>query len=75
MNVGGASDVEKQGRRASEELMATLKVEILSPEAALWSGTATALVARSSEGDFTVLAEHTATVGDVSSSVVRVRDQ
>ncbi len=53
--------------------MATLKVEILSPEAALWTGTATALIARSSEGDFTVLAGHTATVGDVVSSVVRVQ--
>ncbi len=53
--------------------MTTLKVEILSPEAALWSGTASALVARSSEGDFTVLAGHTATVGDVTSSVVRVQ--
>jgi F-type H+-transporting ATPase subunit epsilon len=53
--------------------MTTLKVEILSPEAALWSGTATALVARSSEGDFTVLAGHTATVGDVVATVVRVQ--
>ncbi len=53
--------------------MTTLKVEILSPDAALWSGTATALIARSSEGDFTVLAGHTATVGDVTSTVVRVQ--
>jgi F-type H+-transporting ATPase subunit epsilon len=53
--------------------MTTLKVEILSPEAALWSGTASALIARSSEGDFTVLAGHTATVGDVTSTVVRVQ--
>jgi F-type H+-transporting ATPase subunit epsilon len=52
--------------------MATLRVEILAPEASLWSGTATALVARSSEGFFTVLAQHTAMVGDVVSSVVRV---
>jgi F-type H+-transporting ATPase subunit epsilon len=53
--------------------MATLNVEILSPEAALWTGTASALMARSSEGNFTVLPEHTATVGDVVSSVVRVQ--
>jgi F-type H+-transporting ATPase subunit epsilon len=52
--------------------MATLTVEILSPEAALWSGTATALVARSSEGDFTILPQHTDTVGDLVSSIVRV---
>jgi F-type H+-transporting ATPase subunit epsilon len=52
--------------------MATMNVEILTPEAALWTGTATALMARSSEGEFTVLPEHTATVGDVVSYVVRV---
>jgi F-type H+-transporting ATPase subunit epsilon len=52
--------------------MATLTVEILSPEAALWRGTASALVARSSEGDFTILPQHTETVGDLVSSIVRV---
>lgn len=52
--------------------MATLNVEILAPEEALWSGVASALKARSSEGDFTVLAQHTATVGDIVSSIVRV---
>jgi F-type H+-transporting ATPase subunit epsilon len=53
--------------------MATMNVEILTPEAALWTGTATALMARSSEGEFTVLPEHTSTVGDVVPYVVRVQ--
>ncbi len=48
-------------------------VEIVTPEAALWSGEASALIARSSDGDFTILAEHTATVGDVVPGVVRVQ--
>ncbi|MGA7834859.1 MAG: ATP synthase F1 subunit epsilon [Acidimicrobiales bacterium] len=52
--------------------MATLNVEVVAPEAALWSGRAAALIARSSEGDFTVLPQHTATVGDLVSSIVRV---
>ncbi|HEY5439346.1 MAG TPA: ATP synthase F1 subunit epsilon [Acidimicrobiales bacterium] len=52
--------------------MATLKVEIVTPEAPLWVGQATELVARSSEGWFTVLPEHMDMVGDVVSSVVRV---
>ena len=52
--------------------MATLKVEIVTPEAPLWVGEATALVARSSEGWFTVLPEHMDMVGDVVPSVVRV---
>ena len=55
--------------------MATLNVEIVAPEAALWTGPASALVARSSEGDFTVLAQHTATVGDLVSSIVRVETE
>jgi len=53
--------------------MATLKVEIVSPEAALWVGEATALIARSSDGEFTILPQHTATVGDIVSGVVRVQ--
>lgn len=52
--------------------MATLKVEIVTPEAPLWVGEATQLVARSSEGWFTVLPEHMDMVGDVVPSVVRV---
>jgi F-type H+-transporting ATPase subunit epsilon len=53
--------------------MATLHVEIVTPESALWAGEAQALVARSSDGDFTVLPQHTATVGDVVPGVVRVQ--
>ena len=52
--------------------MATLKVEIVTPESPLWVGDATALVARSSEGWFTVLPGHMDMVGDVVPSVVRV---
>jgi F-type H+-transporting ATPase subunit epsilon len=52
--------------------VAILKVEIVTPEAPLWVGEATALIARSSEGWFTVLPEHMDMVGDVVPSVVRV---
>jgi F-type H+-transporting ATPase subunit epsilon len=52
--------------------VATLKVEIVTPEAPLWVGEATELVARSSEGWFTVLPEHMDMVGNVVPSVVRV---
>jgi F-type H+-transporting ATPase subunit epsilon len=53
-------------------VVATLKVEIVTPEAPLWVGEATALIARSSEGWFTVLPEHMDMVGNVVPSVVRV---
>jgi F-type H+-transporting ATPase subunit epsilon len=49
-----------------------MKVEIVTPEAALWAGDATALVARSSDGEFTVLPQHTPTVGDIVPGIVRV---
>ncbi|MDH2903431.1 MAG: ATP synthase F1 subunit epsilon [Actinomycetota bacterium] len=52
--------------------MATLKVEIVTPEAALWTGDAAGLMARSSEGEFTILPQHTATVGDIVPGLVRV---
>jgi len=52
--------------------MATLRVEIVSPEVALWAGEATALIARSSEGFFTILPEHTDTIGDLVPGLVRV---
>jgi F-type H+-transporting ATPase subunit epsilon len=52
--------------------MASLTVEIVTPEAALWSGEATGLMARSSEGEFTILPQHTPTVGDIVPGLVRV---
>lgn len=52
--------------------MATLKVEIVTPESALWVGEATALIARSSDGGFTILPQHTETVGDIIPGIVRV---
>ena len=52
--------------------MSTLKVEIVTPEAPLWVGEAAALIARTTEGWFTVLPGHMDMVGDVVPSVVRV---
>lgn len=52
--------------------MATLKVEIVTPESALWVGEALALIARSSDGGFTILPQHTETVGDIVPGIVRV---
>jgi F-type H+-transporting ATPase subunit epsilon len=50
----------------------TLHVEVVTPEAPLWSGEASAFIARSSEGEFTILALHTPMVGDLVPGVVRV---
>jgi len=53
--------------------VASLFAEIVTPEAALWAGEATALIARSSDGDFTILPQHTPTVGDLVPGLVRVQ--
>ena len=53
--------------------MTTLFVEIVTPELALWSGDALSLSARSSDGDFTILPQHTPTVGDLVPGLVRVQ--
>jgi F-type H+-transporting ATPase subunit epsilon len=53
--------------------MSGLTVEILTPEASLWSGEAQAVIARSSDGDFTVMAHHATLVGDIVPSLVRVQ--
>jgi F-type H+-transporting ATPase subunit epsilon len=46
--------------------------ELVTPEAVLFAGPATAVVLRTSEGDLTVLAGHTPLVGDVTPIVVRI---
>lgn len=52
--------------------MTRLQVEIVTPEAPLWVGEARSLTARSSDGGFTILPQHTETVGDIVAGVVRV---
>jgi F-type H+-transporting ATPase subunit epsilon len=51
--------------------VSTLRVVIVTPEAPLWTGDATALMARSSLGEFAILAQHTDTVGDLVPEIVR----
>jgi F-type H+-transporting ATPase subunit epsilon len=50
----------------------TLGAELVTPEAILFAGGADGVVLRTSEGDLTVLAGHTALVGDVVPGLVRV---
>ena len=47
-------------------------VEVVTPEGVIFSGGARALVAATSEGDLTVMAEHAELVGDVVPSVVKI---
>lgn len=49
-----------------------LAAELLTPEGVRFSGAASGMVLRTSEGDLTVLAGHTALTGDVAPTVVRL---
>jgi F-type H+-transporting ATPase subunit epsilon len=50
----------------------TFGVELVTPEAALLAGAATAVICRTSDGDLTVLDGHTDLVGDVVAGLVRI---
>ena len=47
-------------------------VEVVTPESALFRGPATLVVAATSEGDFSVMADHAELIGDVVPGVVRI---
>ena len=47
-------------------------VEVVTPESALFRGTATLVVAATSEGDFSVMADHAELIGDVVPGIVRI---
>jgi len=47
-------------------------VEVVTPEGVIFSGGARSLVAATSEGDLTVMAEHAELVGDVVPGVVKI---
>jgi F-type H+-transporting ATPase subunit epsilon len=50
-------------------------LEVLTPEAALWSGPANALVLATSEGNLTVLTGHTSLIGDVVPGAARIEPE
>ena len=49
-----------------------LGVEVVTPEAALFSGVAVSVVTATSEGDLTVMADHAELIGDVVPGVVKI---
>jgi F-type H+-transporting ATPase subunit epsilon len=50
-----------------------LGVEVVTPEAPLWSGAAVALVTATSEGDLTIMADHAEMIGDVVAGLVKIQ--
>lgn len=53
--------------------MATMHVEVVSPEAAVWSGEASAVNARTVEGDIGILPGHAPLLGQLVESPVVIK--
>ena len=53
--------------------MATMHVEVVSPEAAVWSGEATAVNARTVEGDIGILPGHIPLLGQLVEGVAAIK--
>ena len=52
--------------------MAELRVELVSPERQVWSGAATMVIARTTEGEIGVLPGHAPTLGELVPGPVRI---
>ena len=50
----------------------TFQVDIVTPEAVIWSGSAHMVVARTTEGDIGVLADHEATMAALATGAVTI---
>jgi len=50
----------------------TFQVDIVTPEAVIWSGTAHMVVARTTEGDIGVLADHEPTMAALATGAVTI---
>ncbi len=49
-------------------------VDVVTPEAVMWSGAATFLAARTTEGEIGILADHEATMAALSTGPVEIHD-
>ena len=55
--------------------MATMHVEVVSPEAYVWSGEATMVLARTVEGDLGILPGHAPLLGQLVETTVTIRTE
>lgn len=53
--------------------MAQMRVELVAPDREVWSGEATMVIAKTTEGDIGVLPGHQPTLGVLTEGVVRIR--
>lgn len=53
----------------------TFQVDVVSPEATVWSGEATILIARTPEGEMGILAEHAPLMGALATGPVEIESE
>lgn len=51
------------------------RVDVVSPEATVWSGEATIVVARTPEGELGIMADHEPLMGTLSTGAVEIEDE
>ena len=70
--VGGADDVKAkaQGTRGLCLMAKTFRVDVVTPEAVIWSGEADMVTARTTEGDIGILADHEPTMAALATGAV-----
>ena len=72
---GGLEDLERKANelRSGPDVMATMHVELVSVETPLWSGEATAVFARTVEGEIGILPGHAPLLGALAPGwIVRI---
>lgn len=53
----------------------TFQVDVVSPEAIIWSGRATILIARTPEGELGIMADHEPLMGALATGSVEIEDE
>lgn len=52
--------------------MAVFQVDVVSPEATVWSGEATIVVARTSDGELGIMADHQPLMGSLATGAIEI---
>ena len=75
--VGGADrrEGESQGNRGLRLMGKPFRVDVVTPEAVIWSGEAEMLTARTTEGDIGILADHEPTMAALATGAVVIHHE
>ncbi|MDX1468010.1 MAG: F0F1 ATP synthase subunit epsilon [Acidimicrobiia bacterium] len=55
--------------------MATFQVDVVSPEATVWSGEATIVIARTADGELGIMADHQPLMGSLATGAIEIESE